>query len=147
MRTSHRVRSLAPEAAKFAVVGGVNFALDVGLFNLLIFTVLDGSPLTAKAVSTTVAAASSYFMNRHWTWRHRARTGLSRELPLFLLLSAVGLGITEVCLAFSHYGLGLTSPLADNIAANVVGLGLATSWRFLSFKRWVFLAPADPACQ
>ena len=140
------IRGLGGEFAKFGVVGVINFIIDVGLFNVLIFTALSGSPLTAKAVATTVAAASSYFMNRHWTWRHRARTGLSRELPLFLVLSAVGLGITEFCLAFSHYGLGLTSRLADNIAANVVGLILATSWRFLSFKRWVFLAPTEDAC-
>ena len=82
-------------------------------------------------------------MNRHWTWRERARTGLRRELPLFLALSAIGLGITLTCLAVSHYGLGLTSPLADNVAANVVGLGFGMVWRFWSFKRWVFLASPD----
>jgi len=42
------------------------------------------------------------------------------------------------CLAVSHYALGFTSPLADNIAANVVGLGLATAFRFWSYRRWVF---------
>ena len=42
------------------------------------------------------------------------------------------------CLAISHYALGFTSPLADNIAANVVGLGLATAFRFWSYRRWVF---------
>jgi putative flippase GtrA len=136
-----RLRPLAHEVAKFGVVGFANLVLDVGLFNVLIFTVAGHAPLTAKAVSSTVAATSSYFMNRHWTWVGRARTGLSRELPLFLLLSAVGLGITEACLAVSHYGLDLTSRLADNVAANVIGLVLATAWRFLSFKRWVFLPP------
>ena len=53
-----------------------------------------------------MAATSSYFMNRHWTWRDRDRTSLGRELPLFLLLSAVGLGIALACLGISHYGLG-----------------------------------------
>jgi hypothetical protein len=38
----------------------------------------------------------------------------------------------------SHYALGFTSPLGDNIAANVVGLGLATAFRFWSYRRWVF---------
>jgi putative flippase GtrA len=144
-----RGRAAVTEVAKFAVVGGFNYTLDVALFNLLIFTIWQGSPLLAKAAATAVAATSSYFMNRHWTWDARARTGLSRELPLFLLLSAVGLGITEAVLAVSHYGLGLTSPLADNLAANVVGVGFATVWRFLSFKRWVFLPldpPAAPRC-
>ena len=138
---SSRSAPLMREVGKFGVVGVVNFVLDVGLFNVLLFTVLSSQPLAAKALSTTVAATSSYFMNRHWTWDHRARSGLHRELPLFLLLSAVGLGITEVCLLVSHYGLGFTSHLADNVAANVVGLVLATAWRFLSFKKWVFRTP------
>jgi putative flippase GtrA len=42
----------------------------------------------------------------------------------------------------SHYVLGFTSPLADNISANVVGLGLGTLFRFWSYRRWVF--PAIP---
>jgi putative flippase GtrA len=140
---SSRLAPLARELGKFGIVGVVNFLLDVGLFNVLLFTVLSSQPLAAKACSTTIAATSSYFMNRHWTWDARARSGLRRELPLFLLLSAVGLAITELCLLVSHYGLGLTSRLADNIAANVVGLVLATAWRFWSFKKWVFLSPPD----
>jgi putative flippase GtrA len=137
------VRVLFHEIMKFGTVGIINFFLDVGLFNLLRVEVLPHKPLTCKAISTVVATFSSYFMNRHWTWRHRARTGLARELPLFIVLSGVGLLITLGCLAFSHYLLGLQSVLADNISANIVGLAIAMAWRFWSFKRWVFL-PGDP---
>lgn len=142
------LRVLAEELAKFGLIGLFNFVLDVALFNLLLTGPLEGKPLTSKAVSTAVAATSSYFMNRHWTWKHRVRSGLRREYGLFILLSAVGLGITETCLAVSHYVLGFDSVLADNIAANGVGLVLGMAWRFWSFKRWVFLedrAAADEA--
>lgn len=130
--------------AKFGAVGGANLVLDVAVFNLLRLAVVPHKPLTAKAVSTIVAMVSSYFMNRHWTWRDRARTGVRRELPLFFLLGAIGLGLTEACLATSHYGLGLHSALADNVAANVVGLAVGMVWRFWSFKRWVFRAVPEP---
>ncbi|MEP6463971.1 MAG: GtrA family protein [Frankiaceae bacterium] len=143
-----RFRAVLHEVAKFGVVGFLNFALDVALFNLLRVSVLQNKPITAGVLSTTVAATSSYFMNRHWTWRHRARTGLRRELPLFLVLSGVGLGISTGCLALSHYALGLHTLLADNVAKNGVGLLLGMAWRFWSFKRWVFLVPpanSDPA--
>jgi putative flippase GtrA len=40
--------------------------------------------------------------------------------------------------AISHYLLDFTSTLADNIAANVIGLGLGTAFRFWSYRRWVF---------
>jgi putative flippase GtrA len=137
------LRRLFHEVATFGVVGAINLVLDVGIFNALLFGPLQHKPITAKFVSTAVAIVSSYFLNRHWTWRARARTGLHRELPLFLVLSAVGLGITLACLAVSHYALGFHSRLADNVAANVVGLVLGMVWRFWSFKRWVFLAPDD----
>jgi putative flippase GtrA len=140
-----RLRPLVPEIGRFGVVGGASFVLDFAVFNVLLFTVLSQQPVAAKAIATSVGATFSYFLNRHWTWDHRARSGVHRELPLFLLLSAVGLLITEVCLVVSHYGFGFTSRLADNVAANGVGLVLATTWRFLSYKKWVFLAPEGRA--
>ena len=63
---------------------------------------------------------------------------MRREFALFVLFSAIGLAIAVACLAISHYVLDFTSPLADNVAANVVGLGLATAFRFWSYRRWVF---------
>jgi len=41
-------------------------------------------------------------------------------------------------LAVSHYLLGLQSPLADNISANVVGLAAGTTFRFWAYRRYVF---------
>jgi putative flippase GtrA len=135
---------LMVEVGKFGTVGAVNFALDLLIFNVLLFTIFEHLPIVAKATSTVIAATSSYFMNRHWTWKDRARTGTRRELVIFLALSAIGLGITEACLLVSHYGLGLVTKLDDNISANVVGLVLATLWRFWSFRRWVFVLPDAP---
>ena len=136
-------QSLIHEIAKFGVVGAVNYVLDVGVFNLLLAEGLHGKPLTAKTVSTVIAATSSYFMNRHWTWRHRERTGLVREYGLFILLSAVGLAITVACLGFGEYVLHEHSWLARNFWGNVVGVAFGMVWRFWSFKKWVFLE-AEP---
>jgi len=134
-------RTLIHEIAKFGIVGAINYAVDVGLFNLLVVGAFSDRPLSAKGISTVVAATSSYFMNRHWTWRHRARTGVRREYLLFLLLSAVALGITLACLAFGEYVLHQDSLLARNFWGNIVGVGVAMVFRFWSFKRWVFLEP------
>jgi putative flippase GtrA len=139
----HAVVLLFHEVMKFGTVGLINFFLDVGLFNALVVGPLAHKPITAKALSTVVAATSSYFMNRHWTWRHRARTGVRREYALFLLLSGIALGITLGCLAFGEYALHQDSLLARNFWGNVVGVGVAMVFRFWSFKRWVFLAD-DP---
>jgi putative flippase GtrA len=134
-------RALIHEIAKFGVVGLVNYFIDIAIFNALVLQHVN--PVLSKTISYSFATTISYFANRHWTWRHRARTGLFREYRLFVALSAVSLGITLAPLAVVEYGLGMHSLLARNLSANVVGVGLATVFRFWSFKRWVFLAPAD----
>lgn len=133
---------LLREAAKFGVVGIIALVIDVGLFNLLSyagpFAIFAGKPLTAKVVAVAVAMTFAYFANRFWTFRHRGRTSMAREYVLFVILNLVGMGIALSCLWFSHYALGLTSPLADNISANVVGLILGTLFRFWAYRKWVF---------
>ncbi|MEP6762028.1 MAG: GtrA family protein, partial [Sporichthyaceae bacterium] len=123
--------SLFGEMARFGAVGVVALAVDVAGFNLLRFAGGEGPlydrPLTAKVLSVTASTTVAYIGNRLWTFRHQRSSAVAvhREFALFVLFSAIALGIAVACLAVSHYVLGLTSPLADNIAANVVGLGLA----------------------
>ena len=51
---------------------------------------------------------------------------------LFFVFNGLGMLIALACLAVSHYVLGFHSALADNISANVIGLGLAMVFRFWS---------------
>lgn len=133
------LRAIAAEFAKFGVVGAVCTVIDVGLFNVLHFGI-GWDPLLAKSTSVVIATTASYLGNRHWSFRSRGRKGFGREYPVFFLLNAVGLGFALVCLAVTKYGLGLTGPLALNLAGNVVGMGGATVFRFWSYRRWVFPA-------
>jgi putative flippase GtrA len=139
----YRLHDLIRESLKFATVGSVGFVVDLLVFNALLYAGGDGplnhKPLTAKTISVVVATLVTYAGNRIWTFRHRARTGVAREYALFFLLNGVGLAIALCCLGISRYVLGLSGPLADNVAANVIGLGLGTLFRFWSYRRWVFI--------
>lgn len=129
------------EMATFSLVGAMAYVIDVGGFNLLVHipqAPLADKPLTGKVISTTVAIIWAYFGNRQWTWRHRERSRLRRELTLFFLLNAVAMGIAVTTLGISRYVLGLESAMADNISANVIGVGLGTVFRFWSYQRWIF---------
>lgn len=134
-----RWRVLVHEVAKFGIVGAINTVVHFGLLNLLALR-FGWAPLTANGTAIAVAATSSYFMNREWTFRHRARSGLGREYSLFFVLNGVGWLISQACVAFTTYVLELHSALALN-AAVVAGVILGTFFRFLTYKRWVFLAP------
>jgi len=137
-----RAEDLVSQVMKFGVVGLVALVVDVGLFNILRFAGGEGplydKPLTAKVVSVIVATTVAYIGNRIWTFSDRGRTSYLREYFLFFVLNGAALLITLGCLWFSHYALGLTGPLADNISANVIGLGLGTLFRFWSYRKWVF---------
>ena len=100
--------------------------------------VLFDKPLTAKLLSVIVAITFSYYVNRHWTYADRARSGLRREYALFVAINGVAMAIALGTLWTSHYALGLVSPLADNISANVVGLVLGTVFRFWAYRTYVF---------
>jgi putative flippase GtrA len=143
------VEHLVHEVAKFGLVGLLGMIVDLPIYNWLVFDnplifgspgdgMLHDRPVTAKFVSVTAATFATYLGNRHWTWRHRERTGLHREYLLFFLLNGIGLLIAAGCLGFSRYVLDLHTALADNIAANFIGLGLGTLFRFWSYRKWVF---------
>ncbi|MGQ0632300.1 MAG: GtrA family protein [Sporichthyaceae bacterium] len=138
-----RVEHLIHELAKFGVVGAIAYVVDITTFNLL--RAGDGpmndKPLTAKIISTVLATTVAFIGNRQWTFRHRERTNVRREYILFFALNAVALVIALSCLGISHYLLGFTSPLADNISANVIGMALGTVFRFWAYRRFVFTEP------
>ena len=140
---SRAYHGLIAYALKFGVVGLGGYAIDVAVFNILRFGGVAeghwiGSPVGAKVVSVTLATIATWFGNRYWTFRDRRRANYWLELAEFSLVALVGMGISVACLYVSHYVLGLQSPLADNISANVVGLVLATTFRFLMYRFWVF---------
>lgn len=136
------VSRMRRELSKFGAIGLVAYLIDLTVFNLLRFAGGEGplydKPLTAKVVSVLVATTFAYFGNRHWTFRDRSRSSFKREYALFFVFNAVGMLISLSCLWVSHYLLGFTSALADNISANVVGLVLGTIFRFWGYHTWVF---------
>jgi putative flippase GtrA len=133
-----RVRPLAAEMAKFLVVGGFCFVLDVVLAYLFRFKVGLG-PTTSKTLSTAIATGVSYGGNRLWSFSHRvdAESGHGRDLSTYVLINVIGLVITLVPVDIAHYVLSETSPLAFNISG-VIGTAVATVFRFWAYRKYVF---------
>ena len=132
---------LRTELGKFFGVGLMAYVVGVGGFNLLVHldsAPLKSKPLTASILSGALSILVAYFGNRHWTWKERQRSGASREITLFFIINLISLSFTVICLAISRYILGFNSAVADNISANIIGVGLGTLFRFWSYRTIVF---------
>lgn len=125
------------EVVRFAVIGLAAYLTDVAVFNLLLLGA-DVAPGWSKVLSSAVAIAVAFLGSRHYTWRDRRTDSPWREYGKFLVFSVLAAGIQLACLLISHDVLGLESALADNVSANVIGMGLATVFRFWSFRTFVF---------
>jgi putative flippase GtrA len=137
-----RFQRLIHEAAKFGVVGIVGVIITNGLYGLLHNTFGLG-PVTATTIATIVATAISYVANRYWSFRHRERTGVAREGAIFFILNGVGLLIQDAVVAFNFYILANGDNKAAEFIALNAGIALATLFRFWSYRKWVWVAPAD----
>lgn len=136
-------RDISKEAMRYIAVGAIGFTIDAGLFNILSVFVDLGfgayNPLANKAVSSILAITFTYIGNSRWTFKHRTGRpeGVGR-VARYGVVNAIGFGIGLASLGFSRYVLGFDSLLADNISANVVGVGVALVFRFLANRYWVF---------
>ncbi|WP_405798761.1 GtrA family protein [Streptomyces sp. NBC_01506] len=141
-----RLSLLTREIAKFGAVGGVGLLVNLAVFNL-VRHITEIPVVRASILATVVAIACNYVGFRHFAYRDRDKSGRTKELTLFLLFSAVGLVIENGVLYTATYGFGWDTPLQSNVF-KFLGIGVATLFRFWSYRTWVFrrLQP-PPAAQ
>ncbi|MEK8171169.1 GtrA family protein [Streptomyces sp. M19] len=141
-----QVKRMAREIAKFGAVGAAGLLVNLLVFNL-VRHVTDLPVVRASIVATVVAIAFNYVGFRYFTYRDRDKNGRTKELSLFLLFSAIGLVIENGVLYAATYGFGWDSPLQSNVF-KFLGIGIATLFRFWSYRSWVFRAlPAREAVE
>lgn len=140
-----RLRSVAAEFGKFAVVGGFCFILDTVLAYVFRFK-LGLGPTTSKGLATIIAVGFSYAGNRLWSFAHRVDEDSShgQDMTRYALINGIGLVITLIPVDIAYYLLNLRSGLAFNLSG-VIGTGFATVFRFWAYRRFVFNGATDPA--
>jgi putative flippase GtrA len=136
-------RTLLKEVSGFGVVGVACFAMDLGIFQALYAHVGLGA-VTSKLISTAISMTAGYFGHRHWSFSHRARTGLKREAALFFVVNGVTMAVGLGLVALVRYPLGFDSALALQ-AANVASTAIGTLLRFAFYRKFVFVAQEAPA--
>ena len=125
---------------KFAIVGAFNTLVDwvffflartslVGVFGTSHLQILKQ---IAKALSFVVSAASSYVMNRKWTFCS-TNPQVGRELLRFFTVAAGGLIINSVV-----FYLVTARALWPDIFGLILATAAATLWNFFLNKKWTF---------
>jgi putative flippase GtrA len=138
-----RFRQIIHEFAKFGIIGVIGLVItNVGYALMHSHGV---GPVTSTTIATIVATAVAYIGNRYWSFRHRERTSVPREGTIFFVLNGIGLLIQDAVVAFNSYVLHLEHhKIAEFLALNG-GIAIATVFRFWSYRRFVWVAPAGDA--
>lgn len=142
---------------KFAVVGIIGFAIDLGTTNVLLATLLrptsaaDVSPeRIATSIGFTLAVISNFIWNRYWTYPDSRSRPLLRQIAQFFAVNVVGLVIRFIILGLLvvPFGTIISSVLSTassetvaKIATNgavLVALGVVMLWNFFVNRRWTY---------
>lgn len=135
----------AGEFGRSAVTGTIASLVAFVIFNLLVHwdpgyddAILNDYAVTGFVIANVLSTLLAYELSRSWAFRHREPVGPGGGRGAFFLISAASLVIPVTCLWISRNVLDYDSALADNIAANVVGLFLGFVTRFFAWRTFVF---------
>jgi putative flippase GtrA len=126
------VESIVLQVPRALAVSVLALGIDFGLYAALVYF---GTPaLVAAVIGYLAGGVLQYVLCSIWVFS----TSLKND-PLgfvaFLVLSLVGLGITELVILIAHTWLGF-----DPYLAKVAAVGMAFTWNFLSRKYLLFRA-------
>lgn len=127
------------EPVRYVLVGAMVVSVDTAVFNLLAFFLFEIEPIASKLMAGVCSTLLAFYLHRHWTFGKREyELSKMRQATMFFVVQVIGITIATTCLWISHYVLGFDGVIADNIAGNIVGLVLATIFRFYFNSRYVY---------
>jgi putative flippase GtrA len=132
------------QIAKFGAVGAANFAVDIGILNLLIFIsgVATGPTYTVfKIISFVFAVSNSYLWNKIWTFKKTDTKETGKEFGQFIMISVIGLVLNALIASILVIVIGplggIKAKTWASISAAVASI-CVMAWNFIGYKFWVF---------
>jgi len=116
------------QLAKFGIVGGVGYAINLGVYVLL----LGIGAHAAAAISFVISAANNYWWNRHWTFAE-TKGHFGYQGARFFGVSLASLLVNQLWLLVFLDWLGL-----GKIVSQAIAIVLVTPLNFLGNKLWSF---------
>ena len=116
---------------KFAVVGIASFAVD-WLLLIALTEIFHVDYLISTTISFLVSVALNYALSMKYVFEHRDDMSRKREFTIFAILSAIGLGLTDV-LMFA----GVTVLNIAYQAMKVIATFCVTWYNFFTRKKFL----------
>ena len=128
------MRKLIEQFLKFGVVGVIAFCIDYGVL-MLLSQGLGWDPVLSAAISFCVSVVFNYLASMRFVFTHREDMSKQKEFAIFIVLSAIGLGINEVCMyaGVAALGDGALAVTGTKLFATAVVM----VWNFVSRKKWL----------
>lgn len=130
VRAGLRKRANWEQLVKFCVVGATGYAVNLGVFSVLVLA-FDVHYIPAAACSFLVAVANNYTWNRLWTFRDQ-RGHIGYQGMRFLVVSTIALGANLLVLHL------LVSAGLLEVVAQAIAIVLVTPVNFVGNKLWSF---------
>jgi putative flippase GtrA len=118
------------QLAKFGLVGGVGYLINLAVFALL--TGLGVHHVIAAIGAFCVAVTNNFVMNRYWTFGPGEGPAHFQAARFFTVsLASLGLNIAVLELLVSNHIMG-------DLAAQAIAVAVAMPFNFLGNKLWTF---------
>jgi len=118
------------QLAKFGIVGGSGYLINLAVFALLA-GVFDVHHLAAAIGAFLVAVSNNFFWNRHWTFGP-GENPAHFQAARFFVVSVASLGVNLVALELLLAG-GM-----GELPAQAIAVAVAMPFNFLGNKLWAF---------
>ena len=118
------------QLAKFGIVGGSGYLINLAVFALLA-GLFDIHHIAAAICAFLVAVSNNFFWNRHWTFGP-GEGPAHFQAARFFVVSVASLGINLVALEL------LLSGGLGELSAQAVAVAVAMPFNFLGNKLWAF---------
>lgn len=122
------MRKLIEQIMKFGVVGVIAFVIDFGV--LVFLTEVFGiDPVISATVSFIISVIFNYAASMCYVFSHREGMSRTREFVIFIVLSAIGLGINDLLI---WAGTDLAS--FDYRLVKIFATAVVMVWNFVTRK-------------
>lgn len=122
------MRKLIEQIMKFSVVGVIAFVIDFGVM-VFLTEVFGIDPVISATVSFIISVIFNYAASMRYVFSHREGMSRTREFVIFVVLSAIGLGINDLLI---WAGADLAS--FDYRLVKIFATAMVMVWNFVTRK-------------